>query len=67
MDHANKANVESQRNLKRYQETVREFQMQAEDEARHRDEAREHAATAERRAQALQQEKEDMAVGFEQA
>lgn len=66
MDHANKANVDAQKNMKRYQDGIRELQQQIEDEQRIREEVRDQLATAERRAQMLQTEKEDLAVNFEQ-
>uniref|UniRef100_A0A0K0D9T0 Myosin motor domain-containing protein n=1 Tax=Angiostrongylus cantonensis TaxID=6313 RepID=A0A0K0D9T0_ANGCA len=51
LDHANKANVDAQKNLKKYQDSVRELQLQVEEEQRQRDDAREQAMIAERRAQ----------------
>ncbi|VDM62063.1 unnamed protein product [Angiostrongylus costaricensis] len=67
LDHANKANVDAQKNLKKYQDSVRELQLQVEEEQRQRDDAREQAMIAERRAQIVQQEKEDLAMAYEQA
>ena len=66
LDHANKSNVDAQKNLKRYQDHVRDLQSQVEEEQRSTLEAREHASLAERRSQILQQEKEDLAVAYEQ-
>lgn len=37
LDHANKANADAQKNIKRYQEQVRELQLQVEDEQRQKD------------------------------
>lgn len=67
MDHSNKANVDAQKNIKRYQDSIRELQQQIEDEQRAREEVRDQLSTAERRAQILQTEKEDLVVNFEQA
>lgn len=37
LDHANKANADAQKTIKRYQEQIRELQMQVEDEQRQKD------------------------------
>uniref|UniRef100_A0A7E4UTG5 Myosin motor domain-containing protein n=1 Tax=Panagrellus redivivus TaxID=6233 RepID=A0A7E4UTG5_PANRE len=67
LDHANKANVDAQKNIKRYQEAVRELQQQVEDEQRVREDLRDQLSTAERRAQILQSEKEDLVNSLEQS
>uniref|UniRef100_A0A1I7XLC0 Myosin motor domain-containing protein n=1 Tax=Heterorhabditis bacteriophora TaxID=37862 RepID=A0A1I7XLC0_HETBA len=67
LDHANKANVDTQKNLKRHQDNIRDLQAQVEEEQRVREEARDQASVAERRAQILQQEKEELAVAYEQS
>uniref|UniRef100_A0A0N5AQ97 Myosin head n=1 Tax=Syphacia muris TaxID=451379 RepID=A0A0N5AQ97_9BILA len=67
LDHANKANVDAQKNIKRHQDTIRELQTQMEEEQRQREELRDQVNAVERRAQILQSEKEDLAIGFEQA
>ena len=40
LDHANRANADAQRTIKKYIETVRELQLQVEDEQRQKDEVR---------------------------
>ena len=40
LDHANRANADAQRTIKKYIETVRELQLQVEDEQRQKDEIR---------------------------
>ncbi|KAI1730163.1 myosin head (motor domain) domain-containing protein [Ditylenchus destructor] len=67
LDQANKANVDAQRNMKRYQETVRELQQQIEEEQHARDEFRDQLTLAERRSQLLQTEKEELAASLEQS
>ncbi|CAJ0961850.1 unnamed protein product, partial [Mesorhabditis belari] len=67
LDHANKANVESQKAMKRYVDTVKDLQMQVDDEQRIREELKDQAHIAERRAQILQSEKEDLVNAYEQA
>lgn len=37
LDHANRANADAQKTIKRYQEQIRELQMQVEDEQRQKD------------------------------
>ncbi|VDK27060.1 unnamed protein product [Gongylonema pulchrum] len=66
LDHANRANVDAQKNAKRYQDNVRELQAQVEDEQRERDELREQMSVVERRMQALQSEKAELAAALEQ-
>ncbi|VDK52965.1 unnamed protein product [Anisakis simplex] len=66
LDHANKANVDAQKNIKKYQDNIRELQTQIEDEQHQRDEIREQVNVTERRSQILQSEKEDLAVQLEQ-
>ena len=51
VDHANGSNVDLQKTLKKSQQTLTELQVQIEEEQRQRNEAREAAATAERREQ----------------
>ncbi|CAI4223566.1 unnamed protein product [Auanema sp. JU1783] len=67
LDHSNKAGVDAQKNLKRYQDHIRDLQLQVEEEQRMKEEHRDQASSAERRSQVLQQEKEDLVVGYEQA
>ncbi|VDK63901.1 unnamed protein product [Onchocerca ochengi] len=67
LDHANRANVDAQKTIKRYQDNIRELQTQVEDEQRQRDELREQMNVMERRLQALQSEKEELTGDLEQA
>ncbi len=59
LDHANKANMDAQKNIKRYLEQIKELQMQVEEEQRQRDETREYLNNSERRCAMLQVEKEE--------
>ncbi|KAE9554526.1 hypothetical protein FO519_002282 [Halicephalobus sp. NKZ332] len=67
LDHANKANADSQKTIKRYQDNIRDLQQQVEDEQRLREDLRDQLALAERRAQMLQSEKEDMSLALDNA
>jgi len=67
LDHANRSNADLQKTLKRIQITVTELQVQIEDEQRQRDEAREAAAVAERRANLIVGELEELRTALEQA
>ncbi|KHJ97615.1 myosin head [Oesophagostomum dentatum] len=49
LDHANKANVDAQKSLKRLFDQVKELQGQVDDEQRHREEIRENYLAAEKR------------------
>ena len=66
LDHANKANSDAQKNLRRFQEQIKEIQLQIEDEQRQKDEAREQHQNAERRLGSLQTEKDDLRHHFEE-
>merc|ERR1712241_147661 len=59
LDHANKANNEALKSIKRYQTQLREAECMYEDEARLRQEMSERASLADRRANALQGEMEE--------
>jgi len=59
LDHANKANSEAHKSIKRYQGQLRDVEQLFEDESRHRQEISEKAGLAERRANALQGELEE--------
>merc|ERR1719347_1944070 len=59
LDHANKANSEAQKAIKRYQGQFREAECAYEDEQRARQEMMEKASLSERRANALQGEMEE--------
>lgn len=67
LDHANQANADAQKNLKRYQEQIRELQQQVEIEQRNREEIREQYLNTEKRATLLQSEKEELVVAMDQA
>ena len=67
LDHSNRSNAELQKALKRLQDTVGELQAQVEDEQRQRDEAREAAAAAERRANLIAGELEELRTALDQA
>ncbi len=64
LDHANKANADAQKNIKRYLEQIKELQMQVEEEQRQRDETRDHLSAAERRCSLLNAEKDEALNGF---
>merc|ERR1712020_813319 len=59
LDHANKANSEAHKSIKRFQGQLREVEVLYEDEARQRGELAEKAGLADRRGQALQGELEE--------
>merc|ERR1712218_624523 len=59
LDHANKANSEAHKSIKRFQGQLREVEVLFEDEARQRGEIAEKAGLADRRANALQGELEE--------
>ena len=67
LDQSNRNNADLQKALKRVQETVGDLQAQIELEQRQRDEAREAAASAERRANMILSELEELRTGLEQA
>ncbi|CAM4755711.1 unnamed protein product [Rotaria magnacalcarata] len=67
LDHANRANADLQKTLKRLQQHITELQTQIEEEQRQRDEARELAATSERRAILITAELEELRTALEQA
>jgi chromosome segregation ATPase len=66
LDHANKANSDAQKNLRRFQDQIKEVQLQIEDEQRQKDEAREQCQNAERRMGVLQQEKDELRHHYEE-
>merc|ERR1711997_1040644 len=59
LDHANKANAEAHKTIKRYQNQLREVETAFEEEARQRQEIADKAGLADRRANALQGELEE--------
>merc|ERR1712002_1147887 len=66
-DHANKANAEAQKNIKRYQQQQKEIQAALEEEQRNRDDLREQLGISERRSNALHNELEESRTLLEQA
>merc|ERR1712137_292635 len=67
LDHANKANAEAQKSIKRHQQQLKETQSALEEEQRNRDDLREQYGISERRANALQGELEESRTLLEQA
>ncbi|CAF0719696.1 unnamed protein product [Adineta steineri] len=67
LDHANRTNADLQKTLKRVQQNILELQVQVEEEQRQRDEAREVALVAERRANLITGELEELRTALEQA
>jgi len=67
LDHSNKANSEAQKSIKRYIVQLKESSQVLEDEQRARDETREQAGIAERRANGLANELEESRLLLEQA
>jgi chromosome segregation ATPase len=67
LDHANRTNAELQKTIKKQQQIIAELQALCEDERRQRDEAREAAAQAERRANLLAAELEEIRAALEQS
>ncbi|KJH43074.1 myosin head [Dictyocaulus viviparus] len=67
LDHANRANADAQKTIKKYMETVRELQLQVEDEQRQKDEIREQFLNSEKRNAILQSEKEELSQMAEAA
>ena len=61
------ANAEAQKNIKRYQQQLKDVQTALEEEQRARDDAREQLGISERRANALQNELEESRTLLEQA
>ncbi len=67
LEHANMANIELQKNVKSYQDKIREKTLQFEDEQRAKDAARDLMLNAERRANTLQNALEEAKTMLEQA
>ncbi len=67
LDHANKANVDAQKNIKRHLEQIKELQMQVDEEQRRREDFREQYLASEKRIAILQSEKEEYANAVESA
>ena len=60
LDHANMANMELQKNIKLYQERIRDKTMQYEAEQIAKDKARDYLMNAERKAHSVQNALEEM-------
>nr|CDJ95284.1 Myosin and Myosin head and Myosin tail domain containing protein [Haemonchus contortus] len=67
LDHANKANVDAQKTLKRLFDQVKELQGQVDDEQRNREEIRENYLAAEKRLAVALAETEDLAQRIDAA
>merc|ERR1711951_284535 len=67
LEHANAANAESQRTIKRYHESIRESQAKFEDEQRAKDAARDALIAADRKANSMQNALEEARTLLEQA
>merc|ERR1712027_36950 len=67
LEHANAANQEIQRSIKKYHQTIRESQTKLEDEARAKDAARDCLHASERRANSMQNALEEARTLLEQA
>uniref|UniRef100_A0A0N5AE54 Paramyosin n=1 Tax=Syphacia muris TaxID=451379 RepID=A0A0N5AE54_9BILA len=67
LDHANQANADAQKNLRKYQDQIRELQQQVEIEQRNREEIRDQYQNMEKKATVLQSEKEELIVAMDQA
>ena len=66
LDHANIVSNENQRNLEKYQDSIRQSQLRLDDEQKARAIAREHLANMDRRAHSLQNNLEEMRTLLEQ-
>merc|ERR1712027_217728 len=67
LEHANAANQEIQRSIKKYHQTIRESQTKLEDEVRAKDNTRDVLIAAERRANSMQNALEEARTLLEQA
>merc|ERR1712111_179872 len=67
LEHANAANAETQKNIKRYHQSIRESQAKLEDEQRAKDVARDAFLAADRRANSMQNALEEARTLLEQA
>merc|ERR1712198_432521 len=67
LEHANAANAESQRTIKKYHESIRQSQMKLEDEQRAKEIARDALLAADRRAHSMQNALEEAKTLLEQA
>merc|ERR1712184_83124 len=67
LEHANAANAETQKSIKRYHQSIRESQAKLEDEQRAKDVARDNLIAADRRANSAQNALEEARTLLEQA
>merc|ERR1712184_167119 len=67
LEHANAANAETQKSIKRYHQSIRESQAKLEDEQRAKDVARDALIAADRRANSMQNALEEARTLLEQA
>merc|ERR1711878_161187 len=67
LEHANAANAETQKTIKRYHQSIRESQAKLEDEQRAKDVARDALIAADRRANSMQNALEEARTLLEQA
>ncbi|ETN77931.1 hypothetical protein NECAME_10688 [Necator americanus] len=65
LDHANRANEDAQKNVKRYMDQMRELQQTIDEEQKRREEFRELLLTSERKLAAAKQEQEELVVKLE--
>lgn len=65
LEHANRANDDAQKNVKRYGEQVRELQKLIDEEQRKREEFRENYITTEKRLVTTKQEQEELITNIE--
>merc|ERR1719445_1580808 len=67
LEHANAANMETQRSIKKYHESIRQAQTRLEDEQRAKEVSRDQLLAAERRAHSMQNALEEARTLLEQA
>ncbi|CEF60973.1 Myosin heavy chain [Strongyloides ratti] len=65
MDHANRANAEAQKNIKRYTEQIRELQQNIDEEQRRRDEFRDNFLNIEKKLAAAKSDQEEIYTQIE--
>ncbi|KIH57527.1 myosin head [Ancylostoma duodenale] len=65
LDHANRANEDAQKNIKRYMDQIRELQQTIDEEQKRREEFRELLLSSERKLAAAKQEQEELVVKLE--
>jgi len=65
LEHANRANEDAQKIIRRYGDQCKELQAQIDEDQRRRNEFREKYLTAEKRYQSLKQEHEELSLALE--